>query len=232
MIPTTFDGLAVLIVALLPGFVFVSLRDRQGPSRTRSAFRETSVVLAVSVTSYIAPVIGVAIVAWSSADVRRHLEAFLRNPDAFRQHHALPVFTVVVGAIALAAAVAGIAALAWRQSNRHDPMASAWWNVFSANEKGDNAVRRVSVHLTDGSLIIGNLKSFSREVTEHGDRELVLQAPMWMQPEKEDDLFEMQAAATLISARSIKFMSVELFNEGAEPAADSDDEETAASSLS
>jgi hypothetical protein len=75
---------------------------------------------------------------------------------------------------------------------------------FLLNDKGDAAVRRVSVRLTDGTLIVGNLNSFSREVAEHGCRELVLQHPMWVQPEGGEDLIELQAAATLISARNIK----------------------------
>ncbi|WP_420369391.1 DUF6338 family protein [Curtobacterium sp. L1-20] len=228
MIPTTFAGLAVLVVALLPGFVFVSLRDRQGPSRTRAAFRETSVVLAVSAASYVLPAVGLALVAVTNADARAQLEAFLREPVAAWQDRPLLVFAVVVLAIVLAAAVAGVGALISRHDSRHDPTASAWWNVFSANDKGDAAVRRVSVHLTDGTLIVGNLNSFSREVAEHGDRELVLQHPMWVQPEGAEDLIEMQAAATLISARNIKFISVELFNEGAEPDQEPESDEEAA----
>lgn len=228
MIPTTFGGLAVLLVALLPGFVFVSLRDRQGPSRTRAAFRETSVVLAVSVTSYVIPAIGLALVAMINADARAELEAFLRDSVAAWQDRPLVVFAVVVLSIVLAAAVAGVGALISRHDSRHDPMASAWWNVFSANDKGDAAVRRVSVHLTDGTLIVGNLNSFSREVAEHGDRELVLQHPMWVQPEGAEDLIELQAAATLVSARNINFMTVELFNEDAEPDDDSESDEATA----
>src|SRR4051794_2430579 len=47
--PSTALGLLILILLLLPGFVYSLVRERLSPSVTRSAFRETASVIVVSV---------------------------------------------------------------------------------------------------------------------------------------------------------------------------------------
>lgn len=211
MIPTTINGLAVVVIALLPGFVWVSVRDRLGPARSLSAFRETAVVLAVSATAYASVFAALGLAAVMRADIRARVATFLADPTKFRTEHALEFWGSVAAATAVSVIGTAITGAAVRRRRRHDSMASAWWNVFSSNGKNDAATRRVSVYLNDGSLIVGNLNSFSREVLEHGDRDLVLQAPMWIQPTGADALEELSGVATIISARNITYLNVEMF---------------------
>jgi hypothetical protein len=48
--PTTLSGLFLFVVLLLPGFAYVVGRERHTPGQQLSAFRETAVVIAASVS--------------------------------------------------------------------------------------------------------------------------------------------------------------------------------------
>ncbi|MEU9499689.1 DUF6338 family protein [Streptomyces sp. NPDC048196] len=47
--PTTFTGLMLLVVLLLPGLTFAVVRERQGSERRPTPFRETGTVVFCSV---------------------------------------------------------------------------------------------------------------------------------------------------------------------------------------
>jgi hypothetical protein len=91
-----------------------------------------------------------------------------------------------------------------------DPNASAWWVVFSADDPDTkDATRNVTVHLNNGTVISGNLQSFSRAADEIKDRDLVLQSPLYMQPARSKRNYLLPSASMVLSARDIKIIEVE-----------------------
>ncbi|PPF29182.1 hypothetical protein C5D07_13985 [Rathayibacter tritici] len=103
MIPTTVTGILLLIVLLLPGFLFITFREQHRPTRRLSTFRETSVVLAATTVSYIVPLVVVIAVAVVVPGAREELARalvsplWIQPPDASEVRH-LEAESIVISA--------------------------------------------------------------------------------------------------------------------------------------
>lgn len=215
MLPTTVVGIVLFLVFLLPGFTFALSRERHRPVRRLSAFRETAwTVLASSVAFLIA--VGLFLVcALIWAPVSSLGRAALSNPEAYFAEHPLWSIGVVGGYIAVAGVLSWIAGspaprIIWRKIRKSDvidPAASSWWVLF---EQHPTLEKLVGVTLTDGTWIGGTLRSWSRDAEESADRDLTIQAPIFIRnPGSKKTQPVADAGAMAISARNVLYLTVE-----------------------
>ena len=209
MIPTTLSGIFLFLVVLIPGFIYVSVREGHRPIRKLSAFRETAAVVAASAASYVPAVIVLAVVSLTVPSINGEMGQALADPGKYYAAHA---YRSIGGLLAFVATGSVVAFLRGRRrafSSKPDAGASAWWQVFSSdNDNAPDAVRRVSVYLKDGSMLVGNLKSFNNEAEEHADRDLILQAPLSFQNAGSENLYALEGTAVVVSAREIQFFEL------------------------
>lgn len=211
MIPTTLTGILLLLVLLLPGFVFVTLRERHQPARRLSVFRETSVVLAATTASYAIPAVVAGILVGCWPEFRSQVATGLSDPGMYASHHAFRVTGVTLIWVVVGTGIG--AALGTR---RFAPLltgtsgGSAWWELFEPNPRlvtGDFSTE-VTATLDDGAVITGRLYSWNRDADDGPDREFTLQPPLWLQAKEEPEPAELDAAAMTISARVVRHLSV------------------------
>lgn len=225
--PTTFTGLLLFVVLLLPGFAYLVGKERVGTERRLSPFRETVSIVAASVISemFVALVPGIVLL-W--------LGVFDRPSDHYRLLVTCGVVVVVI-ATALAYlwsvpdvrdAVAAIpgkiseAEPSWlklRWLDRfvdtqypHPSTVSSWWMLFERFRE-DSTVQ-VGCLLDDGSYVSGELSSFNPSADEVPDRELVLArgdgVPLLYRPSPHSPAQNFPAGAVCVSARHIVAMFV------------------------
>jgi Family of unknown function (DUF6338) len=196
-VPTNVAGLLLFVALLAPGFMYVLRREAERPQQPVSAFRETVALAFVSVTCDLVVLLLILVPArilipQSTPDVG----ALVREPGAYvREYYAL---LAAWGAGLLAVAcllgatlassdlsdragqfvrrIPGLRWLAPSPTRRVQPV-SAWWRLFHAHDHL-NARIYVGCELDDGSYVAGWLYSYTPDLPETGDRDLVLTAPV------------------------------------------------------
>jgi hypothetical protein len=209
VIPTSLTGLFLFLVALLPGFIFLVLREQHRPSKKLSPLRETATVLLVSILSYVPVLIAVVVLAFFWPSFNAGLGGAFSNLDQYQELHAYRLAATVASAVLIGSGVAALCGWRLVSNKKVDPGASAWWQILSADgNNAPEATRRVTVFLKDGGALVGNLKSFSRDAEEHADRDLVLQSPLFYQGPVSKEYSTLDGAAVIVSAREVQFLEV------------------------
>lgn len=226
--PTTFAGLVLLIVLLLPGLAYVVTRERQGSERKLSPFRETGAVVFASVASELVMLMAFALVRilWpqGTPDVGR----LIREGEAYAKAHyaSLALWSLILlilasGLAVLAANGPAIAsrirwprwlagpAARWGQRQQHPSTVSAWGRLF--REWNPGKAIHVACLLEDGSLVEGLPISYNISADDSPDRDLILTRPKYRPPGGRGDAQPYDAGAVCISARRIVTMFVSYF---------------------
>lgn len=208
LIPTTLTGLLILLFLLVPGFLFVTLRERHRPTRKLSVFRETGTVLTATVVSYLVPALATVLLAMCNLDFRAGFAAFLGSPTAYVEAHPFRL-ALIGGSWVVVGSVIAAFVLSTRWMSRFIPSngGSAWWELFDVSHLGLVDIE-VSVTLHDDTVLTGVLHSWSRDGDDHADRALVLRAPLWIQPSDAKKPVSLSAATLSVNEREIKFVSV------------------------
>lgn len=229
MVPTTVNGIILLLVVLFPGFFYVLRREPHTPSRKFSAFRETMRVIVASTFAYGAAgalvLLGTLVLSiWVHTAWLEALGA-LQAPYRYQDAHPLRFLVGGVSIVALATLLSALCggllpgklldALADRGpaftkrifSSLRDsitPIASSWWGVLEAHP---DKVTVVAITLNDDSTLVGNLFSYSMDADESQDRDIVLQSPLFLLKPGEPGLVLPDPIA-IVSAREIKYLTV------------------------
>lgn len=206
--PTTVTGLLLFVALLLPGLLYVTIRERNLPSPQRSVFRETATVAAVSAVAWLG---GLAILAVArtvipalTPDVGwlfRDATAYLGEEKGYRLLTAW-----LLGLLALALLGAGIAARVMNGRRPHSSRISSWWILFERwNPKKE---KHVGCLLADGSYIAGLHSSHNVSAEETPDRDIVLYEPLQYRAPGDDETVDYPASYVCLSARQIVAMFV------------------------
>jgi len=212
--PTTLLGLAVLIVLLGPGFCYVAARERKLPSRLQSPFRESVQIAAASIVLNLLALGGFWIARSISVHGIPDVGALVRGPHHYWLNHYRLVLGWSIGLFAFACGL-GFASgtLVPPSPSRGTVHASAWWHMFEIFPRSE---KWVGCELLDGAYISGQLYSYSLDSGETGDRELIIRAPEYQAPEA-DLPVDLRSALTTVSARQIKFLSVNYQTSSVQP---------------
>jgi hypothetical protein len=221
-VPSNLVGLLLFVVLLAPGFVHVLRREAERPQRPISAFRETVLLALVSVTCDLA-VLGLVVPArLLIPQLTPDVDALIRDPGGYaRGHYTLIIvwgLALLIAACLLAVALAngeltsragrlarrlpGLRWLAPPPARSVQPI-SAWWRLFQEHNHPDARIY-VGCELDDGSYVAGWLYSYTPDVPETGDRDLVLAAPLEMCPAGATESTQLErVGAIVVSARRL-----------------------------
>ncbi|HVD03693.1 MAG TPA: DUF6338 family protein [Candidatus Dormibacteraeota bacterium] len=221
--PTTLTSLLLFVILLLPGFVYLTGKERSGTERHVSPFRETVTIITASVTTEIAVLILFAIIRTGWPSLTPDVGALVRGGSTYLRDHyqefAIWGASLLAFSVALAYTVT-IPALRstlakWHLVGEypHSSAVSAWWMLFE-RLAGDRQIE-VGCVLDDGSYMRGHLRSFNTSADDDADRELVLVAPITYRPAGDEEEYEYPVSTACISARHIVTMFVNYLEEAA-----------------
>jgi amino acid transporter len=151
--PTTFTGLMLFLVLLVPGFAYVSVRRRSRPAQRVSVFQETA---SVAIASALA--ISIALGVFALIRINRPADTpdigllIREGRDYFEQEYAL-VGGWALGVMAAATVVAAAAGWAVAKLPVHPSSMSAWGMSFEKYADGRDPT--VTCILDDGSWVRG-----------------------------------------------------------------------------
>ncbi|KYK12964.1 MULTISPECIES: DUF6338 family protein [Streptomyces] len=208
--PSTFLGLVLLVVCLVPGFVYAAARDVRVPERTSSAFRETTRVVLASLAFDAMVLAAFAVARTAAPDVTPDTGRLVREGLGYvRQDYA----RLTLWCCALLVLAAGAALAAARLLPRGPgPLSveSSWWLLFGRYpEQAGAECAYVGCELVDGSYLAGVLKHFAHQAEETGDRELALAPPLQYRPHAGAPARPLTGHQLVsVSARQIKFLTV------------------------
>jgi len=223
-VPTTFVGLVLFVVFLTPGFVLLLVQEARRPKRKYSTLRETAVLLLGGVV-FMLLVLGLfAVLHLLFPDITPDIGRIVRDRDYLkREYDAVLLWTV--GLVALASILAGLGGLLDRpptkwlrdQVDRFRPIKfqSAWFKMFDEYlrkelAKDPNRAVYCGCTLSDGTWMGGYLFSFSTDVEEGQDRDLVLTGDISMRlPDKSASVTRLEnVGGVIISARQLASITV------------------------
>ncbi len=218
--PTTFTGLLLFVVVLLPGFAYLVGKERHGTERRLSPFRETVAIVAASVTSELVVLVIFAVIRTLRPSITPDVGALLRQGAIYlrgnQSHHGhYQLFAAWgVGLLALAMAIAYGATIPrvrrigeWLTGPYpHESTVSAWWMLFERWRSARNT--EVTCILDDGSSVRGQFGSFNISADDSPDRDLILSKPIYYSPPGEEDEVPYPVWAVCIAARRIVTMFV------------------------
>ncbi len=218
--PTTLTGLLLFVVLLVPGFTYVTGKDRNCIGQKPTPFRETAAVIAASVSSELAVLVIFAVIRtrWPSQtpDVGaliRDNSSYLRGIQGHPGHYG-QVALWAVGMLALSTVLAYLATMPQIRKLAakalgpypHLSTVSGWWLVFETWQQGRDI--HVGCVLDDKSYVDGWLGSFSLEADDTPDRDLILTEPIRYRPAGADRTEPYEVGAVCISAARIVAMFV------------------------
>ena len=217
--PTTFTGLLLFVVLLLPGLTYQVGKERSGAERRPPPFRETVSVVAASVVSEFM----VLVATWPLWAWGLEVHRLVREPGEYWQARPGLIAGWALGLLLLACLLAYGATLPrvrqWTIMQKvlgeypHESTMSAWWRLFEEFRPDVPINRRyVSCVLEDGTFVAGKLLSFNRAADDLGDRDLILGEPIQYRAKGAKKTVTYPADTVCVSARRIKVMFVTYLN--------------------
>lgn len=197
----------VILLGLVPGWVFWSLRSRHVPRGSRSTLSEVLELLAVGVLTT-----GVALFGWVLVDGLRlrwllSASGWASGGGTYITRHLLQAaYTAALVMACACAAALGLSKLVHRGKGTHDPDGIVWWNAFQDNAAGQWPY--VGVMLDNGVLVEGLLTGFTTDNTAGTGRDLSLKAPIRVTPDGASAGIRQQVDRIVIPERVTRFVTV------------------------
>jgi hypothetical protein len=208
--PDTFLGLALFVALLAPGICFVLIREARVPQRELSALRETAAIALVSFAADTIVLIGFGIFRSRWPDATPDVPELIDAPKAYISGHLALVGWWALGLLLVACLIAVLVATrAKLDTIRLGPIqhVSAWYRLLHPG----GSEKFCGCFLDDESWVGGYVSSFSTDVDETGDRDLVLSAPIRYRAKGWPDATVLpNVSAFVVSASHIVGMQVSL----------------------
>lgn len=205
----------VYVFLLIPGLVYVSLRENHRPKPKQSVFRETATVIFASALSLLATTVLSLFIALFVNEARSGFAALIASPDQVRQLHPIKFFTLwllfllIATVFAYGAAHPAAQALFARMrlnKGRVDISSSGWSAAFNALP---GMLVIVSIQFNNGDWMQGPLYTFTPGAEDTMDRSLSLYGEIIFRG-KDSETAEPLAGKQMIvvQASEIHFLSV------------------------
>jgi Family of unknown function (DUF6338) len=210
--PDTLLSLAVLILLLVPGVVFVIQVDNRRPTRDLSALRELVSIAAVGALCDFTVLVIFGILRAFLPAQTPNVGSIAQFGFSYIKFHLVSDSVWLAGMLVASCLLAYILGRFWpgvagAVAAGHITFTSAWWELFRANP--DSKIY-VGCQLQDDSYIAGYLWRYSTETDETADRELALTAPITYSlagsPDSRRTLENVGAVS--IKASQMKFLTV------------------------
>lgn len=232
-VPSTLLGLVIFVIGLVPGLAYVLLHERGVPQRALSAFRETAVVVCVSLAANVVALVLFAAARALVPGLTPDVSALVRDPTGYLAINFVTVFWWLLGLLAVATTLAAwvgsgmarrlLARILRRLPSRfsrfrldpdfrpHAAGVSAWWLAFN-NMPGTKVY--LGCILNDGSFVSGWLLSYSNQADDILDRDLTLAGPIRFRSAGSKVTMDRPGVgAVVVSARNIALLFVSYVEE-------------------
>ncbi|GIF51122.1 hypothetical protein DFJ67_0283 [Asanoa ferruginea] len=224
MVPSSLLGLALFVLLLAPGLGFVLRQERIRPVRTYSAFRETVLVVAVSILCLATASLIFAFARWLWPEHTLNFGGLVQQPARFARIHHIEVTWWSLAYLSLAVGIGLIAAdprivrlterlavrrpLRWLTAHTDTDVkrASAWYIVMNLYADDPGPIE-VGAQMEDGSYLRGRLSHFNVAAAETADRELMLESPLELTT-ADGEKVPLEWQYTVVSARRVVRLDV------------------------
>jgi hypothetical protein len=200
MIPSSVTALALLIVAIAPGYAFLRVSEQRSIRPQRSPLVETADLICVGAVGTAIAAIVIFGIGRAAPGLFLDLGPWAEGGSKYLSAHAWQALSsagaTMIASVAISAGLGGLSGKSRR--GRIQP-GSVWDEVFRPLHYAQPPF--LAVELKDGRLIEGFASVFSTE--ESASRELALQAPLFMQNRDRKDRIRMQGRFVVISADQI-----------------------------
>lgn len=230
--PDTFVGLVLFLAFLTPGLVFTLVRERRRPQRELSAFRETAQTVLVGLLCNSLTLLAFSAIRLLAPDLTPDVGDFVRSPSVhFQEHFAfnlwwaagLLLFSCILGAVLGRTSRIKVPIIRWSKPHvklRQMELGSihfesAWYRLL---HHSDDEVVVCACFLDDGGWVSGYVQSYSTEVEETADREIVLTRARYRAAGRSELL--PLAGSTVVSARRMVLMQIALMDRDKVPISD------------
>lgn len=209
--PDTLFSLAILILLLLPGVVFVIQIDNKRPSRELSALRELTSIAAVGALCDFVVLVIFGIIRTLFPKATPDVGQIERVGFAYARLHFVTEGWWITGLLAASCGLAFLLGTFWpnvagKVASGNISFTSSWWELFHQHPE---ALHYVSCELQDGTYLAGYVWRYSSEPEEVSDREIILGAPIKVRPAGSGNESTLDnIAAVTIKASEMKYMTV------------------------
>lgn len=210
--PTEPLALLVYIFLLLPGFCFALARTHHRPEVSRSAFRETTSAVFVSVVCDAAVFLVLLLAAAIFSPLQPLFQRAVLNFGSLLDEEFALASISLIGAVTAASVLAFFLGGTWVQAAVHaifgrgaQAEGSAWHHAFGLEPA---ALVTVSAVLQDDTWVQGALFSYNTSAVDAGDRSLLLSGRLLHRRPGEDAPEELEGGTLVLSDRQIKYMVV------------------------
>lgn len=197
----------LVLLGLVPGWVFWSQRARRTPRGSRSPLSEVLELVAVGVLTT-----GVALVAWVLCD-GLHWSWLLSATgwadggwSYLSRHVVQAVTTAAIVMVLSSVAALLLSKLGPKVEGSNDPDGIVWWNVF--HDHADGLKPYVGVMMEDGLLIEGRLSRFTTDNAAGTGRDLALASPIKITPQGKTVSIKQVTERVIIPERLIRYINV------------------------
>lgn len=202
--PVDLLGLILFLTAVSPGYVYLRIAEARQPRPTRATLILTVEIFLIGSVFTAAGGLTVSAVM----QVRYGLvERLLADPGAYLEEQYALVATWVATIVALAHLMAALVArvVYHKVVAGYSPGGSVWTEILARDH--DVTLVLVSVHLTDARVISGYVSGFDLDAPG-GERDLALQAPIFLQAPSGAPIRQRNLDRLIISADMIEEIGV------------------------
>jgi hypothetical protein len=209
--PDTLFSLGVLILLGMPGVIFAIQLENRQPAREVSPLRELATIVSVGIVCDALALVVFGIIRAIRPSLTPDVGRIERSGMQYVKSHFASVGWWSIALLLTACAVAYILGRFRPQMAKSISLpaiksTSAWWEAF---HQYPDAYVYVGCVLQDDSYLAGYLKSYSTDVNETPDRDLILCAPITYRSAGGDEEREMEDVGLVtVSASQLKFFTV------------------------
>jgi hypothetical protein len=179
VVPGNLLGLALFVLAVTPGYIYLRVAERRAPRPERSPLLLTVELIVIGTGATLLTVLGIAgllgLLSVEPVDVGE----WLRTGSVYANSHLLPLTLVFCVVIVLSNLGTGLVAYWLHKGKRpgFQPSGSVWTEIMT-RDAGENDVF-LSLQLKSGAKVEGYLHSFPLERID-ADSEIALQPPIFV----------------------------------------------------
>jgi uncharacterized membrane protein YidH (DUF202 family) len=196
----------LLLLALVPGWVFLRLRQRHSAQPQMAGLAQLLEVLAVGLATTGTAVVALVIAPHRWLPFFADVDKWAQQGGDYASTQPRNVMTSVVAVLVLACVLAALADQVFRRQRSELYLGPGVW-VYALRERPPGTLPYLAIALQDGSLVEGLMHSCSLEASEV--RDVALGAPIRITPSASLSPSPVEVERVVIPEREIRHITVQ-----------------------
>lgn len=206
--PTSVASLAIFIVLLAPGLVYLAAREGRYPAVKRTALRESGTVALISLVADVVVLIVFGTVRGLLPERTPDVGALIREPEQFVEAYYLSASLWALGMLLVACIGAGVVGRLHPVLASEKAMRSAWVLAFDDPRRREGVGIWVECQLLSGGYVAGYLRRFSTTPDDDDGRDLTIEGPVRFRAAGSDTVVERNVNLMIVPASSVEALTV------------------------